>query len=91
MCLLATRGHCNEDHSVPGLTTKVAAVVHEPRFFLTLVYRYLNTETTPGICRDGFRNVLLAVRAEACGRFCGSMMLAEALAEALSEPPGDPT
>ena len=55
--------------------------------FFALVYRYSNTEITPAISRDGFRNVLLAVRAEACRRFCGSMMLAEALAEA----PGDPT
>ena len=63
------------------------AMPSEPRFFLALVYRYLNTEITPGISQDGFRNVLLAVRAEACGRFCGSVMLAEAFAEA----PGDPT
>ena len=56
-------------------------------FFLDFatVYRYLNTEITPLISRDGFRNVLLAVRAEACGRFCGSMMLAEALAEVIAE------
>ena len=44
-------------------------------FFLALVYRYLHTEITPGISRDGLRNVLLAVRAEACGGFCGSMKL----------------
>ena len=56
-------------------------------FFWRLSTDTLNTEIAPGISRDGFRNVLLAVRAEACGRFCGSMMLAEALAEA----PGDPT
>ena len=56
-------------------------------FFVALVYRYLNTEISPGISRAGFRNVLLAVRAKAYGRFCGSMMLAEALAEA----PVDPT
>ena len=39
-------------------------------------------EITPGICRDGFENLLLAVCAEACRRFCGSMILAEALVEA---------
>ena len=44
----------------------------EPLFF-ALVYRYLNTEITPGISWDGFRNVLLAV-------------LAEALAEAPGDP-----
>ena len=41
---------------------------------------------TPGISRDGLRQVLPAVRAEACGRFRGSVMLAEALAEAQGDP-----
>ena len=60
---------------------------HMSDVFFALVYRYLNMEITPGISRDGFRHALLAVCAEAFGRFCGSMMLAQALAEA----PGVPT
>ena len=60
-------------------------ILGEPRFFFfALVYGYVNTEITPGISRDGFRNVFLAVRAEACGRLCGSMMLAEALGKLLA-------
>ena len=45
------------------------------------MYRYVNTEITPGISQDAFRNVLLAVRAsmrkvlrkhDALGSSCGS-------------------
>ena len=68
------------------LKTIILLSSQEPLLFFALLYRYSYTEITPVICRDGFRNVILAVRAEACGRFCRSVLLAEALAEAPGAP-----